>query len=59
MDITYSDSAKGVRITHSRAMFELTKHGVHSAADQAGALREAQTSPGQYDAYKLLLWLGY
>ena len=58
-DMTYSESAKGVTITHSRAIAELTHHGIYSETDQAEALEYAKRSAGLYSAAKLLDWLGY
>ena len=58
-DITYSESARGVVVSHSRAIAELKHHGVYDPADQLEALTEARVSDGRYSASRLLEWLGY
>lgn len=53
--MTYSESAKGLTITHERAVEELKRHGI-SLLDQ---FHEDMGKQEHYDAYEVLEWLGY
>ena len=57
MDMTYSESAKGVTITRKRAIVELKRHGVPASEwpDFYRELGYART----YTASAVLAWLGY
>ena len=56
--MTYSESAAGITITQSRALLELSRHGLTQAEDVA----EFFSDLGQSDSYSataVLEWLGY
>ena len=57
-DMTYSESAKGVTITHARALQELRSHGVTDAQDIADFHAMLGEHP-TYNARAVLTWLGY
>ena len=60
MDMTYSESARGVLITEERAVREMRDHGITDPELVAEGLRESRESrPGSFSAYLLLMWLGY
>lgn len=56
--MTYSDSARGVTITRTRAMQELRNHGVCDPADFAQFDADMGIR-ATYAAHKVLHWLGY
>ena len=57
--MTYSESAKGIRISHKRALQELDSHGI-DAADREAFFAEVRTGrDGNYSATAVLNWLGY
>jgi hypothetical protein len=56
---TYSDTARGQVITTRRAVAECAAHGITDPSDIDELCAEAQLSPGRYDAYRLLVALGY
>ena len=53
--MTYSESAQGVMITKQRAIQELKAHGVIDVQEFFNDEGERDT----YDAFTVLLWLGY
>lgn len=57
-DLTYSQSAKGVTITHARALTELRTHGLTDAEDIADFHASLGEHP-TYNAHAVLVWLGY
>lgn len=57
--MTYSESARGVKITEARALAELRAHHICDPEDVAYALAAAHRRDGWYDAHKLLLAIGY
>ncbi len=56
MDDDYYESAKGITISHDRAIIELRRHGAEGELDEfymaCGYLKE-------YKATTVLRWLGY
>lgn len=56
--MTYSESARGMRITRERALRELANHGVFHPMDIEDFLAVCGDRP-VYDAEKVLWWLGY
>jgi hypothetical protein len=57
--LCYSDSAKGLAITERRAVTECAAHCITDPSDVAELLDEARLAPGVFDAYRLLVALGY
>ena len=57
-DMTYSESARGVTITHARAIQELRSHGVTDADDIAD-FHAMCGNHATYNARAVLTWLGY
>lgn len=57
-EMTYSESAQGVRISLPRALRELADHGVTSPDDVALFLAECGERD-TYDAGDVLRWRGY
>lgn len=58
--MTYSESARGQRVSRVRALAELAARRLGDAAGAAGF--DAGARPGRdglYDARAVLLWLGY
>jgi len=58
--MTYSESAKGQRITWERALQELDAHGVLSDVELFRAeCWNKSARKGLISAYTVLMWLGY
>jgi hypothetical protein len=55
----YSDGARGKVITERRAVAECAAHCITDPSDVAELLDEARLAPGVFDAYWLLVALGY
>lgn len=56
--VTYSESAKGIKIDAARAEAECRKHGI--CADDIAVMRaELFGKRSTVDASKLMAWLGY
>ena len=58
-EMTYSESAKGVRIGVARALQELRVHGITSTEAQNDMIRECFGDEPTADAGDVLAWLGY
>lgn len=56
--MSYLESAKGIKITKSRAIAELANHGLNSRADEAQFLAD-MGDESHYLADAVLRWLGY
>ena len=56
--MTYSESARGLRITRERALREIANHGVFHPDDIADFF-EMCGDHQTYDAEEVLEWLGY
>ena len=54
----YYDSAEGLVITQDRALQELARHGITSNEDILEFFNEVGEHE-EYDAQKVLIWLGY
>ena len=58
--MTYSESAKGQRITRDRLIREMADHGVIGQQDVDEACQASRIrGTDLYSASKLLCWLGY
>jgi len=59
-EMTYSESAEGVRITARRVQQELVRHGLPDEMSLLECLAEcAEDADGRYNAGDVLRWLGY
>lgn len=56
--MTYSESAAGITITLSRALLELSRHGLTRADDVAEFFADMGLTD-HYSATAVLEWLGY
>lgn len=56
--MTYSDSAKGVKISRQRALRELASHGVYHPSDFDQFYADLGFK-SHYAAHAVLRWLGY
>lgn len=58
--MTYSESAKGIRIDAKRAATEIARHGLDPVEDFAEFARDCPAGrDGMWDASAVLEWLGY
>lgn len=53
--MSYYDSAEGIEITRSRALVELSRHGISDPSEFFAELGIRET----YRAQDVLAWLGY
>lgn len=56
--MTYFDSARGVKISRSRALHELRQHGISNPAEVDQFYADLGFKP-HYAAHAVLRWLGY
>lgn len=58
VQMNYSDSARGVKISRSRALRELGQHGISNPSDVDQFYADLGFKP-HYAAHAVLRWLGY
>ena len=65
-NMSYSESAEGVTISHARALSELAAHGIDVTLDDDGAMTQEVAEfyrdcgcEDTYQASAVLAWLGY
>ena len=56
--MNYYESAEGLTITRERALLELARHGITSNEDILEFFADVGEKE-EYDAQKVLIWLGY